>query len=129
MRLTISSICLNAFTHIKSSIRFICCYLVVFLSYMSKSIKAINNNYEAQILAAKTHGGSKSLLQSIFLLCNKCLWGATYFDKNRLPPDRNTCPLCGTNNNELSSFPIMPNESFAFSYDAKRGLEIEFKPR
>jgi hypothetical protein len=39
------------------------------------------------------------------------------------------CALCGTNNNELSSFPIMPNESFAFSYDAKRGLEIEFKPR
>ena len=33
------------------------------------------------------------------------------------------------NNNELSSLPIMPNESYAFSYDAKRGLEIEFKPR
>ena len=33
------------------------------------------------------------------------------------------------NNDKLSSFPIMPNESFAFSYDVKRGLEIEFKPR
>ena len=54
--------------------------------------------------------------------------GCNYFDKNRIP-DRNTCPLCGNNNNELSSFPIMPNESFIFSYDVKRGLEIEFKPR
>jgi hypothetical protein len=35
----------------------------------------------------------------------------------------------GANNNELSSLPIMSNESFAFSYDVKRGLEIEFKPR
>jgi hypothetical protein len=92
---------------------------------MSKGIKTIDN-HEAQRLATK---GFKSPLPSIFLLCNKCLWAATYFDKNRLPPDRNTCPLCGTSNNELSSFPIMPNESFAFSYDAKRGLEIEFKPR
>ena len=94
---------------------------------MSKDIKTIDN-HEAQRLATKTHDGFKSLLPSIFLLCNKCLWSATYFDKNRLP-DRNTCPLCGTNNTELSSFPIMPNESFAFSYDVKRGLEIEFKPR
>jgi hypothetical protein len=39
------------------------------------------------------------------------------------------CPICGTNNNELSSFPTMSNESFAFRYDVKRGLEIEFKPR
>ena len=93
---------------------------------MSKGIKT-TDNHEAQRLAAKTHDSFKSL-PSIFLLCNKCLWAATYFDKNRLP-DRNTCPLCGTNNTELSSFPIMPNESFAFSYDVKRGLEIEFKPR
>jgi hypothetical protein len=92
---------------------------------MSKGIKTIHN-HEAQRLAAKSNDG---LATSIFLLCNRCLWGATYFDKNRLPSDRNTCPLCGTNNNELSSFPITPNESFAFSYDVKRGLEIEFKHR
>jgi hypothetical protein len=94
---------------------------------MSKGIKTIDN-HEAQRLAAKTNDGFKSLLPSIFVLCDKCLWAATYFDKNRLP-DRNMCPLCGINDNELSSFPIMPNESFAFSYDAKRGLQIEFKPR
>ena len=99
-----------------------------FLSYMSKSIKIIDINREAQRLADKPRDGFKPLPYSIFTLCNKCLWSATYFDKNRLPHE-NRCPLCGTNNNELSSLPIMQNESYTFSYDAKRGLEIEFKPR
>jgi hypothetical protein len=97
---------------------------------MSKSIKLIDINSEAQRFADKMQDGFKPLSYSIFILCNKCLWSATYFDKNRLPYE-NRCPLCGTNNNnnELSSLPIMSNESYAFSYDAKRGLEIEFKPR
>jgi hypothetical protein len=94
---------------------------------MSNGIKTMDY-HEAQRLAATTYDGFRSLPPSIFLLCNKCLWAATYFDKNRIP-DENMCPLCGNNNNELSSFPIMPNESFIFSYDVKRGLEIEFKPR
>ncbi|MFL6461607.1 MAG: hypothetical protein ACJ71J_11800 [Nitrososphaeraceae archaeon] len=38
-------------------------------------------------------------------------------------------PLNGVNNNELTSFPIMPNESFTFNYDGKLGVELEFKPR
>jgi hypothetical protein len=67
------------------------------------------------------HDGFKSLLPSIFILCDKCLWAATYFDKNRLPPNRNTCPLCANNNNQLSSFAIMPNESFVFSYMSNEG--------
>ena len=86
---------------------------------MSESIKTIDN-LEAQRLGAKTNDSFKPLLPLIFLLCNKCLWSATYFDKNRLPYE-NTCPLCRNNNNKLSTFPIMPNESFAFSYDFKRG--------
>jgi hypothetical protein len=46
----------------------------------------------------------------------------------RVPIDNN-CPQCNTNNNELSSMPIMHNESFTFGYDDKRGVELEFKPR
>jgi hypothetical protein len=38
-------------------------------------------------------------------------------------------PQCNANNNELSSFPIMPNESFIFDYNDKRGVELEFKLR
>ena len=97
---------------------------------MSKSIKMIDINHEAQRLADKTQDDFKPLPYSIFTLCNKCLWSATYLDKTRLPHE-NRCPLCVTNNNnnELSSLPVMQNESYAFSYDVKRGLEIEFKPR
>jgi hypothetical protein len=94
---------------------------------MSKNEKTVDN-YESQSLIAKTCDRSQSL-PAIFILCDKCRWGATYFDKNRLPRE-NGCPQCSANNNgELTSFPIMPNESFTFGYNDKRGIELEFKPR
>ena len=45
----------------------------------------IDINREAQRLADKTLDDFKPLSYSIFTLCNKCLWSATYFDKTRLP--------------------------------------------
>ena len=68
--------------------------------------------------------------QKLFYLkhFDNCYWCATYFDKTRTPVD-NTCPQCGTNNNELTSFPIMSNESFTFDYNDKHGVELEFKAR
>ena len=44
-------------------------------------------------------------------------------------PVDNTCPQCGANNSELTSFPIVSNESFTFDYNDKRVLELEFRPR
>jgi len=64
----------------------------------------------------------------IFILCDNCYWCATYFDKTRMPAD-NICPQCGTNQNELTSFPIMSNEAFTFDYNDKHGVELEFKAR
>jgi hypothetical protein len=64
----------------------------------------------------------------IFILCDSCYWCATYFDKTKVPID-NICPECSVNYNELTSFPIMSNESFTFGYNEKRGVELEFKPR
>ena len=64
----------------------------------------------------------------IFILCDSCYWCATYFDKTKVPID-NICPECSVNNNELTSFPIMSDESFTFGYNEKRGVELEFKPR
>jgi len=66
--------------------------------------------------------------QPIFILCDSCYWCATYMDKNRIP-GKNRCPQCNANNNELTSLPIMSNESFAFDYNDKRGVELEFKHR
>jgi hypothetical protein len=75
----------------------------------------------SQTLFDKTH--NHSLSPPIFILCDKCYWCATYFDKTRIPIDNN-CPQC--NNNELTSFPIISNESFTFDYNDKGGVELEF---
>ena len=63
----------------------------------------------------------------IFMLCDNCYWCATYFDKGRLL-SKKSCPQCKSNNNELSSFPIISNESFILDHDFKRRIELEFKP-
>jgi hypothetical protein len=69
-----------------------------------------------------------SISSPVFVLCDTCFWCATYFDKTRIPSD-NICPHCGANDNELTSFPILSNESFTVKYNKKRGIEFEFKPR
>lgn len=71
------------------------------------TIKCLTN-YESQ---DKTLDRS---LPAVFILCNTCYWCATYLDKTRIPMD-NICPQCNTNTNELSSMPIMQNESFIFN--------------
>ena len=70
---------------------------------------------------AKRYGS----VEDIFILCESCHWCATYFDKSRLPTE--TCPVCS--NNEISSFPILPNEEFGFNYSEKRGVELDFRQR
>jgi hypothetical protein len=39
-------------------------------------------------------------------------------------PVEDRCPICLTT--ELSSFPILSNESFTFDYDQKYGVELKF---
>jgi hypothetical protein len=82
----------------------------------------------SQSLIAKTNDRFQSSSPPVFVLCDTCYWCATYFDKTRTPRE-NKCPQCNANNNELTSFPIMSNESFTFIYNDKRGVELEFKPR
>jgi predicted Zn-ribbon and HTH transcriptional regulator len=85
-------------------------------------------NYDSSNLIAKPPDRSPSSSPPIFILCDSCYWCATYFDKTRIPRE-NRCPQCDANNNELTSFPIMSNESFTFDYNDKRGVELEFKHR
>jgi hypothetical protein len=94
---------------------------------MSKETKSLIN-YDSSNYIAKTPNRSSSSSPPIFILCDSCYWCATYFDKTRTPVD-NTCPQCDANNNELTSFPIMSNESFTFGHSDKRGVELEFKAR
>jgi hypothetical protein len=85
-------------------------------------------NHDSSSLITKTPDRSSSSSPPIFILCDSCYWCATYLDKTRLPRE-NRCPQCDANNNELTSFPIMSNESFTFDHSDKRGVELEFRHR
>ena len=69
-------------------------------------------NHDSQNLIAKTSDGyhTKPSVHTVFILCDRCYWCATYFNNARMPTD-NICPQCNSNNNELTSFPIVSNES------------------
>jgi hypothetical protein len=87
-------------------------------------------NYEPSLIAKIASyqfnsSSPSSLSPPIFILCDVCYWCATYIDKTRI---HNVCPQC-SDNSELSSLPIMSNESFTFDHNPKRGIELEFKPR
>jgi hypothetical protein len=86
-------------------------------------------NHDSQSLIANTHDGhTKPSVSPVFVLCDRCYWCATYFGNTRIPTD-NICLHCNANSNELTSFPIAPNEAFTFNYSEKRGVELEFKIR
>jgi hypothetical protein len=85
------------------------------------SLSSITKKHDHYTKPSSTSSG-------IFVLCDSCYWCATYVDKNRIQGE-NRCPQCNANNNELTSLPVMPNESFAFDYNDKRGIELEFKLR
>jgi hypothetical protein len=87
--------------------------------------KKNSNNYRNIQELTNTQNEKYGSVEDIFILCETCHWCATFFDKSRLPTD--TCPLCS--NIEISSFPILPNEEFAFNYSEKRGIQLDFRPR
>jgi hypothetical protein len=58
------------------------------------------------------------------MLCETCYWCATYLDKVKIV---DKCPKCLMS--VLSSFPILPDESFVFINDPKRGVELDFARR
>jgi hypothetical protein len=65
--------------------------------------------------------------ERVFLLCDQCFWTVTYLDKTciqELLGKNSRCPLC--NQDQLSSFPVMPNDSLTYSYSKKRGIELNF---
>ena len=92
-----------------------------------------NESTSESIIANAAKGHSKQIevnqkvnlkkKETIFILCDSCVWCATFFGKHMLPAE-NRCPYCLQT--ELSSF---PNESFIFNYNEKRGIELKFNPR
>jgi len=65
--------------------------------------------------------------ERIFLLCDKCLWTVTSLNKiylQEISETNYTCPEC--HQDELSSFPVSPNDVFTYNYSNRRGLELTF---
>ena len=65
--------------------------------------------------------------ERIFFLCDHCLWSMTSLDKTHLDDilgKDNLCPIC--TQDELSSFPLMANDSFTYTRSKNRGVEINF---
>jgi hypothetical protein len=117
------------FRHVRlHEIHTITLYQIVgqFYNEMSKERTSLINHDSSDLIVKTTPDHLPS--QPIFILCDSCYWCATYMDKNRIPAE-NRCPQCNANNNELTSLPIMSNESFVFDYNDKHGVELEFKRR
>ena len=60
-----------------------------------------------------------------FAICHLCTWSATVFRKRHGHFLLDACPSC-LSDNHLSLTPIAGNESYKFTMDSKRGLDIEF---
>jgi hypothetical protein len=56
-----------------------------------------------------------------FLICDFCFWAASAISTRR--HDVLTCPQCSS---EVSRIPLGDNETFTFSYDKRRGVELDF---
>jgi hypothetical protein len=92
---------------------------------MSISNKRVNNSEGNKITMNESK--NPKVNEKIFLLCDQCFWTVTCLNKNYLKETlskNNTCPHC--NQDQLSSFPVMPNDSFTYSYSKKRGIELTF---
>ena len=87
--------------------------------------KKVNNNEGNREIMSDSK--NPKINERIFLLCDQCFWTVTCLSKNYLEETwarNNKCPRC--NHDQLSSFPVMPNDSFTYSYSKKRGIELNF---
>jgi hypothetical protein len=61
--------------------------------------------------------------QPHFLLCSSCFWSASYLNfRGTVDP---LCPSCL--NGKVESMSISDNEIYTFSYNAIRGVTLEFR--
>lgn len=71
--------------------------------------------------------GNPKNKQRIFFLCEECLWSMTSLNKSHLEDiigKEGSCPMCFQD--QLSSFPLVLNDSFTYGYSEKRGIEVKF---
>jgi hypothetical protein len=65
--------------------------------------------------------------ERIFFLCEDCMWSITCLDKSqffKVVGKDGVCPMC--HQDQLSSFPLISNNPFTYSYLEKKGIEVKF---
>ena len=76
------------------------------------------------------NNNSPKINERILLLCDRCLWTSTCINKkyleelSEISESELSCPVCNCDN--LSSFPVTPNDSFTYSFSEGRGVELTF---
>lgn len=58
----------------------------------------------------------------LFVICDECFWVASALDADKF--DATSCPLC---NKRISCTPLTDNESYSYTYDERRGVEVDFR--
>jgi hypothetical protein len=58
----------------------------------------------------------------LFVICDDCFWVASAIDADKF--DATSCPLCCKH---ISSTPLADNESYSYTYDERRGVEVDFR--
>lgn len=58
--------------------------------------------------------------ESIFVLYETCQWRATCFDKSMINTEKSRFV-----DTAIPTFPILPNEEFAFNYSDRNRIELE----
>lgn len=68
------------------------------------------------------NGTISTFKQPHFLLCGSCYWCASYLN---LRGTLEICPSCM--NSKVESMPISDKETYAYRYNAIRGVTLEFR--
>ena len=97
-------------------------YITKITSQLKLSKKVSVNNCEESAVSS----GAMGAQTAVFFLCESCHWCATYLEKSRFQ-FMSDCPSCS--GDLISSFPILPTESFKFGYNDRRGVELDFERR
>ena len=88
------------------------------------------NEKSMAIAERTTNNNSAKMNERIFLVCDRCLWTVTCLNKKYLDELSEisevelSCPSC--KDDQLSSFPVMQNDSFTYTYSKIKGLKIRF---
>lgn len=98
-------------------------------SYPNSTLEPDNQRIIGGVLASgsNTDRIANKSKERIFVMCDVCFWATTYLDKSRLPVHDSRCSRCQEAG--LSSFPVLADESFTYSYSERRGVELSFISR